>query len=273
MVRSSRERGYALLVVVAVLAAAGGTLLILNLLKPDPAKIKQRCIRELKDLQARAGLDPEILEAGFDSLLADEEYPKHAADIRRQVEKMKLTVHRAAIAQKEARADCVPYLARTQNVAAIPESELARLCDEGEALLARHAGTRPAEPVEVRVRELQARLAAKNAKRVEPLDLLRLQTESLGDLRNSRFAAARDRVDAFERAHEVDAESGARLRGLRETIEKAAAAEAESVLSKAREHAAAGRKADALRLLDAALPNLAGFPQAGLLEALARELR
>lgn len=274
MVRSRRQRGYALvLTATGVLGGVGSVLLIFHLLKPDPSAVRAGMIRELKDLQARAGNDPEILDAGFDAILADEGYRKYGAELRRQVEKTKPGVHAAAIAQREARRDCEPYLAGTRNVPALPAADLERLRDEGTALLTRHGGTRPGEIVERRVREIEARRATEAPRGIEPLRMARLQSDTQRDLREGRFAAARDRATEMLRTPGIDPDGYARLQAVRESVEKAAAARAESVLAKAREQAAAGRRAEALRLLEEALPQLSGFPQGGPLEALARELR
>ena len=264
-----------LLVVALLLLGALAVLGGLHLVRSDPAAVREELAERIRRMKINSGDDPEALDREMESILAEERYRGPGGEARRIVEKEHLVVHARALAEREASRQAAGFLARTRDVGSIPDGDLSSERDEGRALLARHPNTRAAALLESRLRDLDARLAAKSEGTRDPLalSLTRLEAEVRQDVRAKMFATARRKTLAFRRTHESDTDLLTRVRPILEMIEKAAGDWAQKVLSAARAAAAEGRKSEALESLEGLLPELSGFPQIGPLEALARQLR
>jgi hypothetical protein len=257
------------LVLLGALAILGG----LHLVRPDPAAIRQELAERIRAMRATLAEDPEGLDREMEAILEEERYRGPGGEARKIVEKEHPPVHAQAAREREARREAAPFLVRTQDVASISGSDISGLRDEGKALLGRYPNTRTAGLVDIRLRQLEDRLAATPQGSPPPLALIQLEGEVRQDVQARMFATARRKTLAFQKDHDSDLDLLARVRLLVEKIERAAALWAGQVLTRARNGVAQGRRSDALELLKGVLPELSGFPEVGPLEALARELR
>jgi len=273
MALPARRRGSALVIVALLLAGALSVLGILLMFRVKPGEVRAELRTKVEWVTRDLGNDPEKLDAAFEEILANPLYQKHDAEMFRKISKLPPVVHQQAANEREARREAAPLLVLTKDLASISDAELPALRDEVRAARDHYAEARTGMALATRLKEIEARIAAQPRTAADPLAFVRLQADLQKDIREQRFAMAWRKALDLARGRESDADLQARIRPLIESIEKAAAGHAESTLAKAREHSAAGRKAEALRLLDQALPELTGFPQVGPLEALARELR
>jgi hypothetical protein len=272
MPRRTRPSGGLLVVsllILGSLAILGG----LHLVRPDPAAIRQELAERIRKMRVAFKEDPEGLDREMEAILEEDRYRGPGGEALRIIEREHLPVHAQAAREREARRDAASFLARTQDVDSLPREDVSGLRDEGKALLGRYPNTRAAELVDPRLRQLEDRLTATRQGSPAPLALIQLEGEVRQDIQAKKFATSRRKTMAFQKSHESDLELLARASALLDKIEKTAALWAGQVLTRARNGVAQGRKSEALELLEEFLPELAGFPEVGPLDALARELR
>ena len=104
-------------------------------------------------------------------------------------------------------------------------------------------------------------------------DHFRLSQEAEKDRIEGRFASAIRRLEEAVARHPTCVAFLNRVKQDRGTVLRSATQAAEKLLAQAQEARRDGRRDEALRALDRALPNYQGLPEEGRLKALLAELR
>ena len=269
-----KPRGPAVLAISIGLAIAAllGVLGILHALAPDDEAIRAELARTLAKIESMPDTDPVAKDRLIEEMLDVEDYKKYARTLWTKLDRMHAPVHQAREAELSARKVVPGFLARCGNLERPPIEELRALAGEAAALLREYGSTRYGPALTDLVSRLAARTAALTPTCTD-LDHFRIQQEIEKDRIAGRFAAALKRIDEATAKHPACTEFLAKLKAARETVAKSATAAAEKVLKEAQKLRADGRKDEAARSLEEALPNYGGFPEEGRMRALLNELR
>jgi hypothetical protein len=251
------------LVLAAVLAVLG----ILHAIAPNREAIRAQLVHEIDLVEAVPANDPVRKDRRIEELLAVEDYQTHARALRLRLERLHGPAHQAARADDAARKAVPPFLARCTSLEGLTLAELRALDDEARSLLDSHGATRYG-PALVQVRSRLARKMTASVPGCSDLDHFRLLQEAEKDRLEGRYAPALARLDDARSKHPTCDAFLVRLREEREMVLHSGSQAAQKLLTQARND-----RGESVRLLERALPNFKGLPEAGLLQALLTELR
>ncbi len=251
------------LVLAAVLAVMG----MLHAIGPDREAIRAQLGRDIDLLETLPANDPVRKDRRIEELLAVEEYKFHARAQWLRLERLHGPVHQAARADEAARKVVPSFLARCTTIEGLKLAELRAFDDEARSLLDSHGATRYG-PALVQVRDRLAKKTAEAVPTCGDLEHFRLLQEVQKDRLAGRYAPALTRIDENLLHHPKCDPFGRRLREEREAVLRSGSQAAQKLLTQARNN-----RLEGARLLEAALPNFKGLPEAGLLQALLAELR
>jgi hypothetical protein len=256
----------------AALAALLGVLGILHALAPDDEAIRAEFARALKEIEAMPDTDPIAKDRRIEDTLDVEDYKKYARNLWTKLDRLHGPVHQAKEAEVAARKVVPAFLDSCADLNGKTLDELHALAGKAAELRREYGATRygPA------LNKLHDRLLEKIATLTPTctdLDHFRLLQEIEKDRLAGRFASAIKRADEASAKHPACSDFGPKLRQKREDVAQSEAAAEEKVLKEAKKLRVDGRKDEAARSLEQALPNHAGFPAEGRMRALLKELR
>ena len=255
-----------------VIAALLGALGILHAISPDAEALRAALSLEIDRIEALPPGDPVQKDRRIEELLDVEDYRKYARSLQVKLERLHGPVHQAAQADVAARKAVPPFLARCRSLEGTSSEELRILDDEARSLQNEHGSTRFG-PALVEVRSRLAKQSAAASPRCTEADHFRLSQEAEKDRIEGRFASAVRRIDDAIARHPSCVGFLSRLKQDRGTVLRSATQAAEKLLTQAQEARRDGRRDEAVRLLDRALPNYQGLAEEGRLTALLTELR
>jgi len=102
--------------------------------------------------------------------------------------------------------------------------------------------------------------------------VVELQRQVQADVKSDRYADASTRIDQFE-ALKLDADLKNKLQELRDFVKRKRETAAARLLSLSKDLENEGKQADAIRMLETALPGYKGSPEAGGIDAALRRLK
>jgi len=255
-----------------VIAALLGALGILHAIAPDAEALRAALSLEIDRIEALPPGDPVQKDRRIEELLAVEDYRKYARSLQGRLERLHGPAHQAARADTAARQAVPPFLRRCRSLEGRSPEELRTLDDEARSLQNEHGSTRFG-PALGEVRSRLAETSAAAAPRCTEVDHFRLSQEAEKDRIEGRFASALRRIDDAIARHPACVAFLGRVKQDRGTLFRSAAQAAEKLLEQAQAARGDGRKDEAARALDRALPNYKGLPEEGRLTALLAELR
>jgi len=255
-----------------VIAALLGALGILHAISPDPEALRAALSLEIDRIEALPPGDPVQKDRRIEELLAVEDYRKYARSLQVKLERLHGPAHQAAKADEAARKAVPPFLARCRSLEGTSPEELRTLDDEARSLQNDHGSTRFG-PALVEVRRRLAEKSAAASPRCTEADHFRLSQEAEKDRIEGHFASAIRRLDDAIARHPTCIAFLSRAKQDRGTVLRSATQTAEKLLAQAQEARRDGRRDEAARVLDHALPNYKGLPEEGRLTALLAELR
>jgi len=256
----------------AVLAAVLAVMGVLHAIAPDREALRAELDGEIDRLEARSGKDPVREDRRIEELLEVEEYRRHAPAQRLRLERLHGTVHPAARADEAARRVVPEVLARGAALDGMSIGELRRLDDEVRSLLDRYGSTRFG-PALVECRGRLAATMAASAPTCSDLDHFRLLQEVEKDRLAGRYAGALSRIAEAAAGHPRCASFQERLRRALADVRESGSQAAGRVLRRAESDRSEGRREEARRSLDRALPEFKGLPEEGRLRSLLEDLR
>jgi hypothetical protein len=250
------------------LAAALGLIGVLHGLGPDREAIRAAFAADLEKIDA---LEPVTKDRRLEEFLANEDYKTHARAIWLKAERLHGPAHAAATADEAARKAVVPFLARCKDLSSIPSAQLPALNDEARALQDAYGTSRHGKDLAGVRKRIAERLSAETASCSE-LAHFRFLQQAQKDRRDGRYAPALRCIDAEIPKHPRCEGFQVQLSEERIALRHAAAVSADRLKNEVQVDWTQGRKADAVKRLERALPDYEGLPEAGPLQALLREL-
>jgi hypothetical protein len=180
------------------LVGAIGVLWAINAAGPDPDQIKAELAARIDDLNKIPTTDAIRREALAKELLDDERYRQHAKALWLKLERAYRAIQTEAQAERAARKEVPPFLARCKELSAVPPAAVQALYDELRAHLDNYGMTRFGADLRKVEAELKARLEAL-PKSVTSLDVVELNRKTRMLVAGSQFDEALRLIEEFLR--------------------------------------------------------------------------